>query len=189
MRLSAIERPRGLLLRISFWLSRRQLGKVITPLKVIYARKPGLLAASLPLSLSLAYGRSLESPLRLLIPAYTAMLNGCAFCHDLDLALAVRRKLGTEKFRALGDHRASSVFTERERAALAFVEEAARNRRVSEATYARLRRVFSDDEIVMVVWLYAAETYFNCLSIPLELESDGLEDIALRASHESSDVV
>ena len=42
MRLEPIEKPRGLLMRIAYWLSRRQLGGVMSPLKVIYARAPKL---------------------------------------------------------------------------------------------------------------------------------------------------
>jgi hypothetical protein len=42
MRLAPIEKPPGLLLRIAYWLSRRQLGGVMSPLKVIYARAPSL---------------------------------------------------------------------------------------------------------------------------------------------------
>ncbi len=180
MRLAAVENPRGLVMKFFYWLSRRQLGKVITPLKVVYARNPRLLAASYPLSLGLAYCRSLEAPLPQLVTAYTAMLNGCAFCHDLGLALATRAKLGREKFDALREHRTSPVFSSREKAALAFVEEAASRRRVSDETFGTLRAVFSEREIVVVLWLHAAETYFNCLSVPLELESDGLEEIALQ---------
>ena len=46
MRLAPIEQPRSLLVRIAYWLSKRQLGKVMTPLKVIYARAPRLPAPS-----------------------------------------------------------------------------------------------------------------------------------------------
>ena len=40
--LSPIDQPRGLLMRIAFAMSRRQFGKVLTALKVLYARKPRL---------------------------------------------------------------------------------------------------------------------------------------------------
>jgi hypothetical protein len=43
MRLDPIEKPEGLLMRIAFWSTRRQLGKVITPVKVLYPRAPGML--------------------------------------------------------------------------------------------------------------------------------------------------
>jgi hypothetical protein len=46
MRLEPIEQPQGLLMRIAFWMTRRQLGKVITPMKVMYPRMPGVLKLS-----------------------------------------------------------------------------------------------------------------------------------------------
>jgi hypothetical protein len=39
MRLEAIEKPSNPLLKIAYWFSRKQFGKVLTPLKVIYSRK------------------------------------------------------------------------------------------------------------------------------------------------------
>jgi hypothetical protein len=44
MRLEPIEKPKGLRMRIAFWMTRRQLGKVITPIKVLYPRVPFLFA-------------------------------------------------------------------------------------------------------------------------------------------------
>ena len=46
MRLEPIENPRGLLLKIAYWMSKRRFGKVLMPLKVVYARNPGLMWAS-----------------------------------------------------------------------------------------------------------------------------------------------
>jgi hypothetical protein len=44
MRLKPIDKPSGLMMRIAFWMTRRQLGKVITPIKVLYPRVPFLFA-------------------------------------------------------------------------------------------------------------------------------------------------
>ena len=41
-----IEKPRGFMLRITYWLSRRNFAAVIAPLKVICARAPGILRQS-----------------------------------------------------------------------------------------------------------------------------------------------
>ena len=47
MRIAPIETPSGLFMRLSYWLLRRQLGKTITPWKVIFARIPGAIPAQL----------------------------------------------------------------------------------------------------------------------------------------------
>ena len=105
-------------------------------------------------------------------------INGCGFCVDISRAMAVRQHLGTEKFNALSEYRTSPLFSERERAALAYVEETTRHKRVSDATIAALRRHFSEAEIVEITWLNAVHNYYNLINIPLEIESDGLCAIA-----------
>jgi alkylhydroperoxidase family enzyme len=82
--------------------------------------------------------------------------------------------VGEERFRALGDFRTSPVFTERERAALAFAEEATLHRRLTEQTAAAVRAHFTELEIVELTWLNAAENYFNLQAAVLGIESDGL---------------
>lgn len=64
----------------------------------------------------------------------------------------------------------------REKAALAFAEEATRHRTVSEATWREVRKYLSEVEIVELAWLNAAENYFNLQAGVLGIESDGLAD-------------
>lgn len=179
MRLAPIERPDSLLVRLAYWFAKRQFGAVITPMKVIYARVPRLLRTTLAINRA-AERLSLDPALNLLITTQTALLNGCTFCADLHLAQAVQAKLGRERFRDLLDFAQSPHFSERERAALAYTEEVTRQRKVSDATFARLRSHFSEKEIVELTWLNAVGNYFNLMAVPLELESDGLEEIALQ---------
>ena len=180
MRLTPIEHPRNPLLRLAFRISIRQFGKVIAPLKVIYARKPRLLLVAGQISRTLEKGLSLDPSLRLLVQAQAARLNGCTFCQDLALAQAVQGKIGTERFQALADFRTSGVFTERERAALAFAEEATLHRQVSDETFAAARKHFSETEIVELAWVNAAENYFNLQAAVLGIESDELLALATR---------
>jgi hypothetical protein len=42
MRLAPIENPKDIVGKIAYWMTKRRLGKVITPMKVIYARLPAL---------------------------------------------------------------------------------------------------------------------------------------------------
>jgi alkylhydroperoxidase family enzyme len=80
----------------------------------------------------------------------------------------------------LPQYRTSPLFGARERAALAYVEEATRTKHVSDATFAELRRHFGEREIVEITWLNALENYYNLINIPLAIESDGLCAIAER---------
>lgn len=181
-RLAPIDRPANPLLRLAYRAAARQFGKVIAPMRVIYARKPRLLALALHVQRTLEHGLSLDPELRLLIQVQASRANGCAFCEDIALAQAVRRRIGTERFAALDGFRDSARFTERERAGLAFTEEAVRDRRVSEATFAAARAHFSETEMVELSWVAAAETYYNVQSHALGIGSDGLLALAMERS-------
>src|SRR5262249_23625932 len=116
------------------------------------------------------------------LQALVAGMNGCAFCLDIGRAQAARqsdlREKLDEKLDAVASFRTSPLFSERERAALTYVEEATRNRQVTDDTFATLRRHFDEREIVAITWLNAVENYFNLLNVPLGIEADGLCAIA-----------
>lgn len=99
---------------------------------------------------------------------------------DIGRAAALRERVDMNKFSALAKYRTSPLFSERERAALAYVDEATRNKRVSGATFEALRRNFSEAEIVEIPYINALENLYNLINIPLEVEPDGLCAIAQR---------
>lgn len=177
MRLSQIEKPKSLLARYGYRKMRKQFGKVLTPLKVLYARRPALM----PLAQHITWvcdRLTLPPALRLLIQAGASRWNGCRFCQDFRGALNQRCGLAPERLAALENFRTSPVYDARERAALAYVQEIARQRQSSDATFDELQRRFTDEEIVEITWLVAAETYYNLLMMPLGIESDGLCQLA-----------
>lgn len=179
MRLAAIENPSNPLLKIAYWFSRRQFGKVMTPLKVIYARKFPLLQFAMKIAKFEEKQNSLPPDLRLLIKIAAATENGCAFCQDIALAQAVKGKIGTEKFTAIvrNDETKQSAFTEKERAVLNVIRQYAAEKKVSDAAFTELKKHFSETEIVEILALNAFEQFYNAMTIPLEIESDGLEKL------------
>jgi AhpD family alkylhydroperoxidase len=173
LRLSPIDRPRSLLLRLFNWFVRKQFGKTMMPARVIYARLPRLLWCSLPMYWLLDRGLGLEKDLRHLIEVHVAGINGCSFCHDIHLAQAMRDKTNRAKLRALEcPENDQSVLNARERAALRYVAEIARGG-ASEETFLALRSNFSEREIVEITWLQAFTTYLLRMAIPLGIGSDG----------------
>jgi len=146
MRLEPIEKPKGLLMRIAFWMTQRQFGKVMTPMKVLYPRMPRMMKLSYEIVKFEMKGIRLEPEIHYLVVTLASQINGCGFCLDLGRAVAIREHLGMEKFNALAEYRTSSLFSDRERAALAYVEEATRHKRVSDATFEVLRQHFSEVE-------------------------------------------
>ena len=178
MRLTPIEHPRNPFVRLMYAATRRQFGRAITPLKVIFARLPRTIGAQLGIYAGLAKGLGIEPELQLLLQHHVAALNGCAFCEDIGRATAVQWRVPLEKIDAASAWRTSPLFTDRERAALRYVEEATRTKRASDETFAALRAHFDERQIVAITWLNAVENYFNLLNGPLGIESDGLCAIA-----------
>ena len=178
MRLATIENPRHIMTRRAYRMMERQFGKVPTPLKVIYARKPRLLPLLMLITRTVDRGISLDPQMRLLLLNFVDKLNGCSFCGDYRLAIAVQKRMGLDKFRALDDFRANDLFTARESAALVYAEETTLQKSVSDETFAELQQHFSDVEIVELTWLIAIENYFNLMKLALRLNSDGLQQLA-----------
>lgn len=174
MRLKPIENPKSILMKLAHRWCKKHFGKVISPIKVIYARKPGIMSVASRMTRIQEKHLSLDPQRRYLIQAYTALVNGCSFCHDLSLATAFQKQLGLEKFRNLQNFRESVYFDEDELVMLAYVEEVTKNKKVSEKTFKDFSQHFSEEEMVEVTWLIATETYYNTLTIPFGIESDNI---------------
>jgi alkylhydroperoxidase family enzyme len=178
--LSPIDRPPGLLLKILYFFTRRQLGKVATPLKVFAAR--------MPLSFGSFYGkvgqldRKLQLPEKtaVMIRARVASLNMCLFCMDANRWFATKDHDNAERLDALGEYATSPFFTEAERAALDYATELTNTKRVAPETFARLARHFSEREICDIVWLVASEHIYNLTNLGLNIGSDGLCELRAR---------
>jgi alkylhydroperoxidase family enzyme len=123
-------------------------------------------------------GLHLDPELHFMVASLVSEINGCSFCVDISRAMAIRKHMGLEKFNELADYRTSPLYSDCERAALCYVEEATRHKHVSDATFGTLRRHFSENEIVELTWLNAVHNYYNLINLPLEIESDGLCAIA-----------
>ena len=173
MRLEPIEKPKDFMMRMAYWGIKRQMGKVITPFKVVTARMPGSLKFTNEIVKFETRKIRLEPELHYLIVALVSQINCCHFCYDLVRSRAMRENVGLEKLNALMHFRVNSMFSPRERAALAYVEEATQSKRVSDATFSEFRKHFTDWEIAEITWLNALENYYNLINIPLEIGSDG----------------
>ena len=173
-RLEPIEKPRGVVMKLAYAFCRRRMGKVIAPLSVIYSRAPALTRPSFGLAQAVEKKLSLDPGIQLLVQAQTSALNGCGFCLDMKHALAVESELGLEKFEALADYATSPLFDDRERAALDYCREITQQRHVHDEIFERLRKHFSEREIVELTFANAVENFHNTLAVPLGLESDGL---------------
>ena len=178
--LPPIENPKGLVMKLAYHFARRQFGKVLTPLKVHSAR--------LPAEFGMFFSKVTPLDKKLVLPPETVMLirervariNVCLFCIDIGRAYTIRESMDQAKFDALEQYSTSPLFNHAERAALDYVTELTKEKKVNRETFARLAQHYSEREICEIVWLVASEHLYNMTNIGLNIHSDMLCDITKR---------
>src|SRR5215831_9234878 len=121
--LPPIEKPHGVIMKLAYLMTRRRFGKVLTPLKVVFARMPPAFGQFL--------GRIDKLDKKLILPRDTAYLirqrvsgiNICSFCIDIGRWASIKASMNQAKFDALEQYSTSPLFTDKERAALDYLTE------------------------------------------------------------------
>jgi alkylhydroperoxidase family enzyme len=175
--LPPIDKPESLMMKLVFYFTRRQYGKVMAPLTVFAAR--------MPLSFGMFYGKVGSLDKKLLLPPETALLirvqvariNVCLFCIDMARSVVITKSINEAKFDALDQYQTSSLFSEAERAALDYVTELSKDKKVNPNTFARMSSYYSERQICEIVWLVASEHIYNITNIGLNIHSDMICDI------------
>jgi len=173
-RLTPIENPSNPLMKLAYWLTQRRVGKVISPLKILYARLPFSFAKWIGDIQGLEKKLPLSEELRILIRVYVAQLNTCHFCIDIAQAKAIRQYPDQEKFFEVQNFEASSQFKEAERVALRFAKELTLDKEVTDTTYQQAQQHFSETQLIGIAWLVSSEHIYNMMNSAFEIESDGL---------------
>jgi alkylhydroperoxidase family enzyme len=176
--LAPIENPPGIMMKLVYGMSKRQFGKVMTPLKVFVARMP--LAFGMFVGKIAKLDKKLELPqeTQLIVRERVARLNVCLFCIDIGRSFVIKSRMNEAKFDAMEDYATSPLFSEAERALLDYVTQLTRDKKVDPGTFARLAKHYSERAICEIVWLVASEHVYNMSNIGLNIHSDMLCDIA-----------
>lgn len=176
--LPPIEKPHGFFKKLAYAGSKKQFGKVPTPIKVVFSRMPT--AFGLFVSKIAKLDKKLELPQEtaMLIRERVAHINVCTFCVDIGRFFVIKANMNEAKFDALEDYATSPLFSDAERAALDYVTELVRDKNVKPETFARLARYYSERAICDIVWLVASEHFYNITNIGLNIHSDMLCDIS-----------
>jgi alkylhydroperoxidase family enzyme len=175
--LPPVEKPRGLFLRLGYYYTRRQFGKVAKPLSVFCARMPAAFTRFYSKPSSLDKKLELSTETAHLIREQVASTNLCLFCMDATRWQATKDSSKAKaKFDALAEYESSALFTDAERAALGYATELTRDRKVTPATFTRLTRYYNPREICDIVWLVASEHLYNINNLGLNIGSEGLCD-------------
>lgn len=160
--------------RLFFWNQKRRYGAVLEPAR-LWGRTPKVFAA-----LALLYGAldrrtsPIEPALRTLVTVRVSQINGCHFCVDVNAATALKRQVSEAKLLAIADFAHSALFSEREKAALAYAEAITyTDRQPSVQEFAQLRAHFNDDSIIELTALIAFQNLSSKFNAALQVPPQG----------------
>ena len=108
--LSPIEIPKGLMMKLAYYFTRRQFGKVLTPLKVHSARLPPAFGLFYTKIGKLDKELLLPPEIALLIREQVARINVCLFCMDIGRSFTIKASMNEDKFDTLEQYRTSAIF-------------------------------------------------------------------------------
>lgn len=137
----------------------------VTRMKLAEAA-PGPSAAFAAVDRSLREG-PLDPVVRELVKIRASQLNGCVYCLDLHAAEARRNGEGEDRLLQLAVWPESELFTEAERAALAYTDQATRLvDGVDDPTWEALAEHFTPEEIGALVAQVALINAYNRIGVP-----------------------
>ncbi len=165
--------------RLFFWNQKRRYGAVLEPSR-LWGRTPKVF-----ITLALLYGaldrRSspIEPSLRSLVTVRVSQINWCAFCVDINSAAVLKRGVDRAKLTELANFEVSSLFGEREKAALAYAEAVTYSDRGPTPEHVeRLREHFDDDAIIELTALIAFQNLSSKFNAALGVAAQGFCTVA-----------
>jgi AhpD family alkylhydroperoxidase len=140
----------------------------MTPRLEYQSFSPDALAALRALERHLA-SCGLDHKLMHLLKMRASQINGCAYCLDMHSIDARAAGETEQRLYALSAWRETPFFTDRERAALAWIEALTlvATSHVPDEVFAEVRTQFSDQEIVDLTYLAAAINSWNRIAVAL----------------------
>jgi AhpD family alkylhydroperoxidase len=167
---------RGLLRRIAYQGSRREVGMVTTPIAVT-AHNGAILAGYGAMELGFMKAKQLDERFKDLAATRAGMVVGCEYC--LDIASAIARKSGVtdDELRELVDWRASELLSADDKLVLELADAMTRSPAVIEdELFDRLRSRFDEAQLVELVGTIAIENYRARFNWAFGIGSDGFSE-------------
>jgi len=103
-----------------------------------------------------------------LVKVRASQVNGCGYCTDMHARDALERGVDQRVLNVVAVWAETELFTEQERAALALAEAMSRlplTQHVPDEVYDLARKVFTEEQLAVVVWAAALIQTFNALNV------------------------
>ncbi len=112
---------------------------------------------------------TIEPKLKHMLKLRASQINGCAYCIDMHWKDARAAGETEQRLYGLDAWAESPYYSDRERAALAYIESVTRvaDTHVPDDVFDRVRSHFSEQEVVDLTWLAAAINAWNRLAISM----------------------
>lgn len=166
----------GLLRRIAYRSSRKQLQMVTTPIAVT-AHHGTLLAGYGAFELATLRAHSVDQRLKELAGLRTAMLVGCEYCVDIGSALSRRSGISDDELRDLTRWRESTRFSALDRLVLAYAEAMTRTpAEIPDELFDGLRAQLDEQQLVELTSAIALENYRGRFNWAFGIGADGFSE-------------
>ena len=171
-----LDPPRTLTYRLTEWYSRRRFGAVAEPAAAM-AHNPRVLMSNARHEMSVEKWRALDPTLKDLAVMAAAVTVGCSWCVDFGYWISTSKGVDPAKLRAVPQWRDSDLFSDTERAVLAYAEAvSATPPAVTDAMVADLREQMDDAALVELTMMIAVENERSRFNSALGLTSQGFSD-------------
>jgi alkylhydroperoxidase family enzyme len=161
-------------LLVELFARMRAQGRPILNIHRTVAHAPRMLAAQAAYAGAMREHSSLPRGFQELLILHIAEVNDSEYEQSVHRSIAAAHGISTAKIKALPAWRGSTLFDERERAALAFVEQAASAGDVDDEVFGATQAIFSAQEIVeiaaLVAWYVGNSRLVRALRIAPERE-------------------
>ena len=166
-----LEPPRTLIYRLTEWYSRRRFGVVADPAAAM-GHNPRVLISNARFEMTVEKWHRLDPTLRALAEMASAASIGCSWCMDFGYWISTNRGVDPAKLRDVPRWRDSDVYTDTERAVLAYAEAAtATPPTVTDEMVADLRTRLDDAALVELTMMIAVENQRSRFNSALGLTS------------------
>ena len=182
-----VEKPKGLLQRYAWRYARKTFGTVVEPVRAAAHHGGVLMASGASETVVARRWTRLDPQLRWLALQATSAAIGCSWCVDFGYYESVLSGADPQKVRNVSRWRDSDVYDERERLVLEYADAvSATPSQMTDELAARLRAVFSDEELVELAGWVALENQRSRFNAGLGLRSEGFADrcaVPLEVAH------
>jgi AhpD family alkylhydroperoxidase len=169
-----------LMARLMYRYAKRRFGEVPTPFAVGAHHMPLLVANAVHEALLERGSKKLPAAIRELAVYWTARTVGCSWCVDFGTMLIRLEGLDTDRLRQVDSYATSPLFSDDERAAIAYADAMTTDpHQVTDAQVADLRQRFGDAGVMELTYQIGIENMRARMNTALGITEQGFSSGAL----------